>query len=109
MKRLSAHPMHNSAPRPEAVSSNILGNLLYYRTKNSACLTDNAAEADVFMIPLFLAKKTHDQWVDKCRLFSRQEGPWHLVQKLRHLTPETAIRHVLPNVKNLKDFRVGTT
>jgi len=86
-------------------SSNILGNLVYYRMQHSECRTQDPDEADVFVVPLFMAKKEHNEWVTKCQEFSHLDGPKKLLELLTHLTPENARKHIMVNVKNMKDCK----
>mmetsp|Transcript_101956 Transcript_101956/g.263504 ORF Transcript_101956/g.263504 Transcript_101956/m.263504 type:complete len:408 (-) Transcript_101956:106-1329(-) len=85
-------------------SSNVLGNLIYYRMQNSPCRVRDAREATVFVIPMLLATKEHTDWDTKCREFQAggMDGPRSLLRLLPHLRKDTARKHVLVNVKNMR-------
>lgn len=86
----------------KTASSSSLGSLIYYRLKHSLCMTENPDEADVFVIPMFMANKDHQEWSTKCAEIISRGGTQDLLKHLKHLTDENANRHVLFNVKNLK-------
>mmetsp|Transcript_9938 Transcript_9938/g.15102 ORF Transcript_9938/g.15102 Transcript_9938/m.15102 type:complete len:470 (+) Transcript_9938:83-1492(+) len=73
-----------------------------YQLKHSSCRTFNAAQADLFFIPMFTAVKGNKEWRNICRIDEQE-----ILKNLKFLKPSTACRHFLFFAKTFRACSTG--